>query len=206
MSLVFDALLVAVLLLAVVHFLLPRQPRLHQARGRLHVRPPLRALLGESTLTVLGLLLTATVLAVLLTAHLFVGAGLAALVLARLTWGLSRRWQSAGLVFDRAADAIRQDRVAVGRVSQVVGLQVTSRPEPALEVIFTEPRSTGRQSTGAVSPGAASTRTSDIEQRTGSGDAPATAWPVPGVDGADAPEVGRTIADYLQVPLVTRID
>jgi hypothetical protein len=207
MSLVVDALFAAVILLAVVHFLLPRQSRLHQARGRLHVRPPLAALLGESTLALMGLLLTASGLVLLLRAHLFVGAGLAALVLARLTWQLSRRWQTAGLVFDRTADVIRQDRVTVGRVSQVAGLHVTGRPDPALEVVLrTGPLSAGPQSTGAASSGGASIGTSGDELRYGSGDAPAIVWPVPGVDGADAPTVGRTIADYLQVPLVTRIE
>jgi hypothetical protein len=31
-------------------------------------------------------------------------------------------------------------------------------------------------------------------------------WSVPGVDAAHAPQIGRAIADYLGVPLVTRLD
>src|SRR5437773_8744031 len=99
-----SALFVAVLLLAVVHFLLPREPLVRQAQGRLSLRPPLPRLLGEAAIPLLGLFAATYFLALLLYARVLPGVafvGFAVWWLGRRVW---RQWHSSSIVFDRSTD------------------------------------------------------------------------------------------------------
>src|SRR5438445_3984442 len=111
MYLILDALLLAVLMLALLHFLLPRQPLIRYARGRLFLRPPLPRLLGELTPSVAGLVATIALFALMLALRTLPGAVLAGLMVARLTWVVWRRWQTAAIVFDLPTDSIRYGRL-----------------------------------------------------------------------------------------------
>ena len=170
-----DFVLVAVLVISMIHFFLPRHPRLHEERGQLALRPPLPRLLGESTGVLVLLLGVVYLLFFLASIRLLLGVVIAALVLLRLSWLLWRRWRTARIVFDRRADFIRQGRVQIGRASEATVVHVTGESAPALALFI----------------------------RHGGGDS--SPWPVPGVDGAHAEGVGRAIADYLGVPLVSRV-
>jgi hypothetical protein len=171
-----DLLLVAVLAVSVVSFCLPRHPLLKHEHGKLALHPPLRRLFGES-IGLVGLLLGVVYVAILLaTAKIVIGLVLAALVGLRLCWLIRRRWQAARVVFDRGEDSIRHGPIEIGRASNTTVVHVTGEPEPALALFI---RGSADDSTG---------------------------WPVPGVDRGHAPGVGRAIADYLGVPLVTRLD
>ena len=176
MSSILDFLLLAVLGLSLAHFLLPHHPLLREARGQLALSPPPSRLLGETT-GILGLLLgAAVVFALLASARLLPGMLLAGLLILRLGWLAWRKWHKARVVFDRSADCIRQGPIQIGRASEATVVHVTGERAPALALYL-------RDETGESAP-----------------------WVVPGVYGAHAPEVGRAIADYLGVPLVTRLD
>jgi hypothetical protein len=171
-----DLVLVAVLALAIVHFFLPRHPLLQHERGQLALNPPPRQLFGES-IGLLSLLLGVAYLLILLaSAKIVLGVVLAVLVALRLSWLVRRRWNATRVVFDRGTDSIRQGPIQIGRASQATVVHVTGEPAPALALFL----------------------------RGGADDS--AGWSVPGVDGAHAPQVGRAIADYLGVPLVTRLD
>jgi len=171
-----DLLLLAVLLLSMVHFFLPRHPLIKEERGQLALRPAPRRLFGES-MGLLGLLLGVAYLVILLaSAKIILGVVVATLAGLRLFWLVGRRWHASRVVFDRQADSIRQGPVQIGRTSQATVVHVTGESAPALALFMR----------------------GDFDDSTG--------WPVPGVDGAHAPRVGRAIADYLGVPLVTRLD
>jgi hypothetical protein len=171
-----DLVLLVALAFAMVSFFLPRHPLLKHERGQLALRPPLRRLFGES-IGLLGLLLGVAWLVLLLaTTKMVIGVVLASLVGLRLVWLIRRRWEAARVVFDRGADSIRQGSIQIGRTSQATVVHVTGEPTPALALYI---RGASEDSTG---------------------------WSVPGVDRTHAPRVGRAIADYLGVPLVTRLD
>ncbi len=172
---ILDYLLLPVLLVALVHFLLPRDPLLRQSRGRLSLRPSLRHLLGESTAVLALLLGAAYVLAWLAAARVLPAAVLAGLVMVWLAWRLWRRWQTAAVVFDRATDSIRHGPIEIGRASRAAVVQVTGDPASALGLFL-----------------------HDAAGKT-------TWWAVPDIDGSHAAAVGRVIADFLGVPLVTRL-
>ena len=173
---VLDLVLLGVMLLSVVHFLLPRHPLLSHQRGRLALRPSAARLFGSS-LGTFGLLVGMVCLLFLLASmRLLVGVVLAALLVLRLTWMLWRRWRATPVVFDRPGDSIRLGRQQIGRASQATVVHVTGEATPALAIYL---RSDGQES---------------------------SAWAVPGVDGPHASSVGRAIADYLGVPLVSRMD
>lgn len=171
-----DLLLLAVLLLSMVHFFLPRHPLLEQDDGQLALRPPPRRLFGESIGLLSMLLGVVWLLFLLASAKILLGVILAGLLALRLSWLVGRKWQAARVVFDRRADSIRQGPVQIGRASRATVVHVTGKPAPALAVFI---RGEAEDSSG---------------------------WPVPGVDRAHAPTIGRAIADYLGVPLVTRLD
>ncbi len=173
---VLDLFLLAVLLLSMVHFVLPRHPLLKEDGGQLALRPPARRLFGES-IGLLGMLLGVVWLLFLLaSAKIIVGVALVSLVALRICWLVGRKWRAERVVFDRRADFIRQGPIQIGRASQATVVHVTGEPAPALALFI---RDGADESTG---------------------------WPVPGVDRAHAPTIGRAIADYLGVPLVTRLD
>jgi hypothetical protein len=169
---VLDLLLLAVLVISMVSFFLPRHPLVTHARGQLALHPPPRRLFAESIGLVAMLLGVVYVLFLLAHARIVLGVVLAALVGLRLAWLVQRRWQATRVVFDRGADSIRHGPVQIGRASQATVVHVTG--EPAALAVFIRGVADG--------------------------------WSVPGVDGAHAPEIGRAIADYLGVPLVTRMD
>jgi hypothetical protein len=168
-------LLITALVLKVVHVVLPRAPRLQYRRGSLVLSPPLPRLLGESTIALLALSTTAYLVAVLLARGAAPAALIGAFVLAWLAWVLWRRWHAGRVVFDRRADRIHHGPALVGRASQAAIVQITGGNAPALIVLL------------HAMPG------------------PDVLWPVPGVDIAHAPVVGRALADYLDVPLLTRM-
>jgi hypothetical protein len=171
-----DLLLLVALAISMVSFFLPRHPLLKHERGQLALRPPLRRLFGES-IGLLGLLLgVAYLLLLLANAKIIVGVLLTTLVGLRLAWLIRRRWEAARVVFDRGADSIRQGSLQIGRASQTTVVHVTGDTAPALALYI---------------------RGATEDSR---------AWSVPGVDRTHAPHVGRAIADYLGVPLVTRLD
>jgi hypothetical protein len=168
-------LLGAVVVLTVVYYLLPRDPSLHHEHGRLALRPPLRQLLGESTAELAGLFVAAHLTVPLLAGRLLSGLVVVGLIMGWLVWRLWRRWRSGGVCFDREADVIRRGPATIGRASTVAGVQITGEPAPALQVFLHD------EAEGVV------------------------LWPVPGVGAQQAAGVGRAIADYLHVPLVTRL-
>ena len=168
-------LLGAVLLLYLLHYALPRQPSLRHAQGRLVLRPPLPLLLGLSTPALISLLTAVYVMALLLSLRLLVGAWLVGALVLWLGWRLWRRWHAACVVFDRPANAIRHGPLRIAEAGHASAVQVTGEADPALRLYLS-----------------------------GSATGP-TDWPVPGVDSSHAPEVGRAIAEYLDVPLVTRL-
>jgi hypothetical protein len=171
-----NALLLAVLLLALVHFLLPHQPLVRQTQGRLFLWPPLRHLLERSATTLLAGLALLALSGWLLSLRAPLVAGLLALLALGLCGRAARGWYAQRVVFDRAGDRIVWGGQCVGRPSEAVGVQVTGEAAPALE-LFLHPAGE-----------------------------PPTAWAVPEVDAAYAPRVGAALAAYLGVSLSTRMD
>ena len=100
-------LFLAVMLLAVVHFLLPRHATIRYGRGRLSLRPPLQRLMGQSTVSVVLLCGAAYVAVLFLVVHL-----LPVAVLAALVGGLDARTHRRVRIPQRRA---RRDGVAEAR-------------------------------------------------------------------------------------------
>src|SRR5687767_1691213 len=106
MALLITHVVIATALFAGIYFLLPREPMLRQAEGRLSLRPPLSRLVWDSTGTTAWVVGALYLCALLAFARVLPAALLVGLVALRGIWILARRWRARTIVFDRLADAI----------------------------------------------------------------------------------------------------
>jgi hypothetical protein len=139
LALIIAHLLIATALFAGVYFLLPRDPLLRQAQGRLSLRPPLSRILWDSTGTAAWTVGALYVCGLLAFARMLPAALLVGLIALRGVWILARRWRSRTVVFDRPSDAITMGPGQVARASDAVMLTASGRDDPALELLLSQP-------------------------------------------------------------------
>jgi hypothetical protein len=165
-------LLLAAVLLVVARWLTPRRMTVRQDGTRLVLSSPLLARLLEDLRLVTWGALSAFFLALFAISREWLPVGLFALILLRIGWLVYRNVTRGTLIVDPAQDAIQLGPRVIGRVSELVALQVSRRESTSVVLVL---RDGARQDRGVL---------------------------VRGADRADGPTISGALAEFLHVPVM----